>query len=68
MGADPRQIRNYAEGKTSSKLQTEERNIRADQIRKLNIDIGSGKWESGSSDHKEKRKLGASDIKVRWRD
>ena len=44
MGADPRQIRNYAEGKTSGKLQTEERNIRADQIRKLNI---------------EKRKLGA---------
>lgn len=42
MGADPRQIRNYAEGKTSGKLQTEERNIRADQIRKLNIDIGSG--------------------------
>ncbi len=31
MGADPRQIRNYAEGKTSGKLQTEERNIRADQ-------------------------------------
>lgn len=30
MGADPRQIRNYAEGKTSGKLQTEERNIRAD--------------------------------------
>ena len=59
MGADPRQIRNYAEGKTSGKLQTEERNIRADQITK---------WESGSSDHKEKRKLGASDIKVRWRD
>ena len=42
MGADPRQIRNYTEGKTSGKLQTEERNIRADQIRKLNIDIGSG--------------------------
>ncbi len=53
MGADPRQIRNYAEGKTSGKLQTEERNIRADQIRKLNIDIGSGnvKLQNGNQDH-----------------
>ena len=52
MGADPRQIRNYAEGKTSGKLQREERNIRADQIRKLNIDIGSGnvKLQNGNQD------------------
>ena len=52
MGADPRQIRNYTEGKTSGKLQTEERNIRADQIRKLNIDIGSGdvKLQNGNQD------------------
>ena len=42
MGADPRQIRNYAEGKTSGKLQTEERNIRADQIRKSIASVSSG--------------------------
>ena len=70
MGADPRQIRNYTEGKTSGKLQTEERNIRADQIRKLNIDIGSGnvKLQNGNQDHliiKKKGSWETSDIKVR---
>lgn len=61
MGADPRQIRNYAEGKTSGKLQTEERNIRADQIRKLNIDIGSGnvKLQNGNQDHLIIKKKGS---------
>ncbi len=63
MGADPRQIRNYAEGKTSGKLQTEERNIRADQIRKLNIDIGSGdvKLQNGNQDHLIIKKKGSWD-------
>lgn len=61
MGADPRQIRNYTEGKTSGKLQTEERNIRADQIRKLNIDIGSGnvKLQNGNQDHLIIKKKGS---------
>ena len=61
MGADPRQIRNYAEGKTSGKLQTEERNIRADQIRKLNIDIGSGnvKLQNGNQDRLIIKKKGS---------
>ena len=57
MGADPRQIRNYAEGKTSGKLQTEERNIRADQIRKLNIDIGSGNVKLQNGNQMERLKL-----------
>ena len=61
MGADPRQIRNYTEGKTSGKLQTEERNIRADQIRKLNIDIGSGdvKLQNGNQDRLIIKKKGS---------
>ena len=63
MGADPRQIRNYTEGKTSGKLQTEERNIRADQIRKLNIDIGSGdvKLQNGNQDRLIIKKKGSWD-------
>ena len=42
LGADPRQIRNHAAGKTSGRLQTQKLDIRADEIRKLDIDIGSG--------------------------
>lgn len=61
MGADPRQIRNHAEGKTSGKLQTEELNIDADQIRKLNIDIGSGnvKIQNGAQDQLIIKKKGS---------
>lgn len=52
MGANPRQIRNHIAGKTSGKLQTRKLNIKADQIRKLNIDIGSGnvKIQNGDQD------------------
>ena len=68
MGADPRQIRNYAEGKTSGKLQTEERNIRADQIRKLNIDIGSGdvKLQNGNQDRLIIKKQKSRHFKLFW--
>ena len=41
LGADPRQIRNHAAEKTSGRLQTQKLDIRADEIRKLDIDIGS---------------------------
>lgn len=52
MGADLRQSRNYVAEKTNDKLQTKELDIRADQIRKLNIDIGSGnvKIQNGDQD------------------
>lgn len=61
LGADPRQIKNHAEGKASGKLQTEEQNIRADQIRKLDIDIGSGnvKIQNGDQDHLIIKKKGS---------
>lgn len=52
LGADPRQMKNQTVGKTSHKLQTKELNIKADQIRKLNIDVGSGnvKIQNGDQD------------------
>ena len=74
MGADPRQIRNYTEGKTKrTNYKTRGTKYKSRSDPEINIDIGSGdvKLQNGnqeSSDHKEKRKLGASDIKVRWRD
>lgn len=52
LGADPRQIKNQVIGNTSHKLQTQELDIKADQIRKLNIDVGSGdvKIQNGDQD------------------
>lgn len=52
LGADPRQIKSRMQGRNNAKLQTQELNITADQIRKLDIDIGSGdvKIENGNQD------------------
>ena len=53
LGADPRQIKSQMQGKNNTKIQTQELNITADQIRKLDIDIGSGyvKIENGDQDN-----------------
>ena len=52
LGADPRQIKIQMEGRNDAKFQTQESDITADQIRKLDIDIGSGnvKIENGDQD------------------
>lgn len=42
LGADPKQIKSQMQGRNNAKLQTQELNITADQIRKLDIDCGSG--------------------------
>lgn len=63
LGADLRQIRNHVAGKTNGKLQTQQQNIKADQIRKLNIDIGSGnvKIQNGDQDQLIIKKKGSWD-------
>lgn len=52
LGADPRQIKSQMYGRNDAKFQTQELDITADQIRKLDIDIGSGdvKIENGDQD------------------
>lgn len=52
LGADPRQIKSQMQGRNNTKFQTQELDITADQIRKLDIDIGSGdvKIENGDQD------------------
>lgn len=52
LGADPRQIKSQMQGRNNAKLQTQELDITADQIRKLDIDTGSGdvKIENGDQD------------------
>ncbi len=52
LGADPRQIKSQMQGRNNAKLQTQELNITADQIRKLDIDCGSGdvKIQNGDQD------------------
>lgn len=52
LGADPRQIKTQMQGRNNARFQTQELEITADQIRKLDIDIGSGdvKIENGDQD------------------
>lgn len=52
LGADPRQIKSQMQGSSNAKLQTQNLDITADQIHKLDIDIGSGnvKIENGVQD------------------
>ncbi len=52
LGADPKQIKSQMQGRNNAKLQTQELNITADQIRKLDIDCGSGdvKIQNGDQD------------------
>ena len=63
LGADPRQIRNHAAEKTSGRLQTQKLDIRADEIRKLDIDIGSAnvKIQNGDQDQLIIKKKGSWD-------
>lgn len=63
LGADPRQIKSQMQGRDNAKFQTRESDITADQIRKLDIDIGSGdvKIENGDQDKLIIKKKGGWD-------